>query len=199
MENMNPTPATGVPASASDVNQPLPMSTESSSNSGKRVWIILAVVAVVVVGVIAALFGGQFFKGSFVTDLATNSAKFSLNWALDTKATAPALTYVFSYDSGKDAITSDHPLDIAGYAKPKVGAKDDKSNWVKFFSRRLNSASSFRVGEKLIMTQPVDISVLPSGTKIEDYNGVVEAQVDGNTVITGVDRTTSSGSSVLTQ
>lgn len=137
-------------------NLPLPLALDTKT-SHKRLWLILGLLGVIVVGVIAVMFGGGGFKGDFAATDDAALAKLTLTAEAKTDgvgATAKkTLTYTFT--NGSDTDFSQKQTVVVRYYVQNTTT--NKFNYMLF--RPLNSGVSFRAGESVTFN-----AALPQGT-----------------------------------
>ena len=135
--------------------QPLPMPPEQSGSS-RRMKMILGAIAILAIIIVAVLFGGKIFKGSFLTG-DTNYA-ISLVSADKDADGKTVLVYTFTNKTGAD-ITQDSLLEVKGFT--------DANTDTPFFTRPLNYKSTFRADESVTMKTTFAPAV------IGEYKGVI--------------------------
>lgn len=163
METPN-TPAVGTVGTVSANQQPLPMPPDQSGSSRKRM-LIIAGVAVLVIGVVAALFGGDLFKGSFLSGDSSYAITIdSANKDADGKT---VLVYTFTNKTGQD-IAADSLIEVKGFT--------DTQGATPFFTRPLNFRSTFRADQSVTMRTTFAPSIIGEYTDIslKVYRGGVE-------------------------
>lgn len=172
------------PTSAPEVNstgtsvpsnqQPLPMPPATPSDGRKRMWILIGVAAVVLVGIVAALFGGDLFKGSFLT----GNQKLAITIDSVEKDAQGRTVLAYSFKN-TDKEFSAGQLEIRGYT--------DANGSQPFFTRPLNVRSPFRMNQSVTMKTTFDASVIGEykSLVLKVYVDGVEASSVTNQVISG--------------
>lgn len=142
--------------SAVPVAQPLPMQTEESGSSRTRMWMIIGG-AVVVLGLVATMFGGNLFKGFFLVD--GTSSPLSL----------PLYVKIQSLDENKEDKSHTVTINIVHIDKVNtfpsskkftlnVYTQDTKSNTEKLlFSKPWNTSGTMTLRPEQILTYKVRI------------------------------------------
>ena len=131
------------------------MPPEQSGNS-RRMKIILGAIAILAIVIVAVLFGGKMFKGSFLTGDANYAI--SLDSADKDADGKTVLVYTFTNKTGAD-IAQDSPLEVKGFT--------DANTDTPFFTRPLNYKSTFRADESVTMKTTFAPAV------IGEYKGVI--------------------------
>lgn len=136
METPN-TPANGT---MPEGQQPLPMPPEQSGNPRKRMMMIIGAVALLAIIVVAALFGGTLFKGSFLNG--DTNYDISIVSADKDAEGRTVLVYTFTNKTGQD-IADNSLIEVKGF----TNANTDTA----FFTRPLNYKSTFRADESVTL------------------------------------------------